>query len=191
MTQVDPPQPWEQVDLLSFVSAAAAAPPAQPNPEPEPELQREAEPQPEPRAEAAAAPHLRLGQRALADELTAFVHGAEAAVAAQLAGRALFGQAELEELDAATLEQALLEAGLADIHMIDGQLPSAADLFVAAGVTPSKGAARRAVEEGGAYINNAKVTEADAPLPADSLLHGRFIVLRRGKKTVAGVRLQP
>lgn len=142
-------------------------------------------------AEAAAAPHLRLGQRALADELTAFVHGAEAAVAAQLAGRALFGQAELEELDAATLEQALLEAGLADIHMIDGQLPSAADLFVAAGVTPSKGAARRAVEEGGAYINNAKVTEADAPLPADSLLHGRFIVLRRGKKTVAGARLQP
>ena len=56
MTQVDPPQPWEQVDLLSLVSAAAAAPPAQPDPEPEPERQREAEPQPEPRAEAASAP---------------------------------------------------------------------------------------------------------------------------------------
>ena len=142
-------------------------------------------------AEAAAAPHLRLGQRALADELTAFVHGAEAAVAAQLAGKALFGQAELEELDASTLEQALSEAGLADFQLVDGQLPSAADLFVAAGVTPSKGAARRAVEEGGAYINNSKVTEADAPLPAETLLHGKFIVLRRGKKTVAGARLQP
>jgi tyrosyl-tRNA synthetase len=142
-------------------------------------------------AEAAAAPHLRLGQRALADELTAFVHGAEAAVAAHLAGKALFGQAELEELDASTLEQALSEAGLADFQLVDGQLPSAADLFVAAGVTPSKGAARRAVEEGGAYINNSKVTEADAPLPAETLLHGKFIVLRRGKKTVAGARLQP
>ena len=69
MTQVDPPQPWEQVDLLSLVSAAAAAPPAQPDPEPEPERQREAEPQPEPRAEAASAPPLAPASAAVPQRL--------------------------------------------------------------------------------------------------------------------------
>ncbi len=139
--------------------------------------------------EAQAAPHLRLGQRALADELTTLVHGADAAIAAQLAGKALFGQADLAELDEATLTQALAEAGLVDVARIEGQLPSVADLFVAAGVTPSKGAARRAVEEGGAYVNNVKVADADAALEESALLHGRLVVLRRGKKTIAGARL--
>lgn len=140
-------------------------------------------------AESEAAPHLRLAQRALADELTELVHGKAAAVAAELAGKALFGQADLAELSPATLHQALSEAGLVEVETIDGQLPSAAELFVAAGITPSKGAARRAVEEGGAYINNAKVEDADIPVSSSALLHGHYIVLRRGKKTVAGARI--
>jgi tyrosyl-tRNA synthetase len=117
------------------------------------------------------------------------VHGAESATAAQLAGKALFGQADLAELDEATLTQALAEAGLVDVARVDSQLPSVADLFVAAGVTPSKGAARRAVEEGGAYVNNVKVADGDAALEESALLHGGLVVLRRGKKTIAGARI--
>lgn len=142
-------------------------------------------------AQSESAPHLRLGQRALADELTELVHGKPAATAAALAGRALFGQADLAELDADSLHQALTEAGLVSVTKVDGQLPSVADLFVAAGITTSKGAARRAVEEGGAYLNNVKIVEADAPISADALLHGQYMVLRRGKKTVAGAQVTP
>ena len=141
-------------------------------------------------SEAEAAPHLRLGQRALADEVTALVHGSDAAAAAAFAGKALFGQADLAELSNDTLLQALNEAGLVDVERVDGQVPSVADLFVASGITPSKGAARRAVEEGGAYINNEKVVEADAPVSDAALLHGGLLVLRRGKKTIAGVRIR-
>jgi tyrosyl-tRNA synthetase len=137
-------------------------------------------------------PHMRHGQRALAEELTAYVHSVEAAHAAALAGKALFGQAELNELDATTLEAALSEAGLSTIpsdSVTPNELPSASDLFVLAGITPSKGAARRAVEEGGAYINNVKVTDADALVNRDQLLAGKYLVLRRGKKTIAGVSI--
>ncbi|MEY4348344.1 MAG: hypothetical protein RIS43_763 [Actinomycetota bacterium] len=141
---------------------------------------------------SASEPHMRHGQRALAEELTTYVHSAQATAAAALAGKALFGQAELADLDAVTLEAALSEAGLSvvpsDLVTADS-LPSASDLFVLAGITPSKGAARRAVDEGGAYINNVKVTDADAPVARDQLLAGKYLVLRRGKKTIAGVTI--
>ena len=141
---------------------------------------------------SAAEPHMRHGQRALAEELTTYVHSAEATAAAALAGKALFGQAELSELDAVTLEAALSEAGLATIpsESITAEgLPSITDLFVLAGITPSKSAARRAVEEGGAYLNNVKISDADSPISKDALLAGKYLVLRRGKKTIAGVQI--
>jgi tyrosyl-tRNA synthetase len=139
-------------------------------------------------AQIESAPHLRAAQRALAQELTTLVHSPQAASAAELAGKALFGQAELEELDENTLRAALAEAGLFQVERTADDL-NAIDLLVAAEVVASKGAARRAIEEGGAYINNVKITDVDAKIPYVSLLNGKFLVIRRGKKTMAGIEV--
>jgi tyrosyl-tRNA synthetase len=138
-----------------------------------------------------AEPHLRIGQRELANEITALVHSEEAARTAADAGRALFGQADLETINNETLEAALREAGLVEItnaDLVDGNLPSISDLLVKTEIVSSKSAARRAVDEGGAYINNVKISDADAPISEDLLLGGQLLVLRRGKKTIAGIK---
>lgn len=138
-----------------------------------------------------AEPHLRIGQRELAMEITALVHGENAAINAANAGAALFGQAELNSIDEKTLESALREAGLVEItnsDLVDGKLPSIADLFVRTEIVNSKSAARRTVEEGGAYLNNEKVLQADENIELDKLIAGKLLVLRRGKKTVGGVK---
>lgn len=138
-----------------------------------------------------AEPHLRIGQRELAKEITTLVHSEEAAINAANAGLALFGQAGLETINIETLEAALREAGLVEItndDLVDGNLPSISDLFVKAEIVNSKSAARRAVDEGGAYINNVKVTDADALISKDLLVAGQLLILRRGKKTIAGVK---
>ena len=89
----------------------------------------------------------------------------------------------------AALAAALAEVPNAAID-VAGELPPVTDLTAAAGIAASKSAARRTIAEGGAYLNNVKVTEQDAaPSPGD-LLHGRFLVLRRGKRTVGGVTLR-
>jgi tyrosyl-tRNA synthetase len=134
-------------------------------------------------AAVAQRPAAREAQRALAGELTALVHGAEHAQSAEAAGRALFGQGALDEVPAAVLAAALSETSVVAAQ------PAAtyADLLLATGLVTSKGAARRAVAEGGAYANNERLTDAEA-IPADSaFLHGRWLVLRRGKRSVAGV----
>ncbi len=138
-----------------------------------------------------AEPHLRIGQRELANEITTLVHGEEAAINAANAGAALFGQADLNAINVETLESALREAGIVEINnsdLVDGKLPSISDLFVRSEIVNSKSAARRAVEEGGAYLNNEKVSESDAPIELGQLIGGQLLVLRRGKKTVAGVK---
>jgi len=138
-----------------------------------------------------AEPHLRIGQRELANEITTLVHGEEAAINAANAGAALFGQADLNAINVETLESALREAGIVEINnsdLVDGKLPSISDLFVRSEIVNSKSAARRAVEEGGAYLNNEKVSESDAPIELGALIGGQLLVLRRGKKTVAGVK---
>jgi tyrosyl-tRNA synthetase len=136
--------------------------------------------------EIAERPAARTAQRVLADDLTTLVHGAEEKARAAAAGRALFGQGDLRDLDEDTLAAALAEVP----HAVVGQLGArCADLMAAAGIAESKSAARRAIEEGGAYLNNVKVTDVDAlPAPSD-LLFGRFLVLRRGKRTVGGVEV--
>jgi tyrosyl-tRNA synthetase len=107
------------------------------------------------------------------------------------ASQALFGQGDLGALDEKTLAAALAEAPSATVSASAGALPAVADLMAETGIVPSKSAARRAITEGGAYLNNAKVTDQDAvPLGSD-LLHGRFLVLRRGKRTVGGVEVFP
>jgi tyrosyl-tRNA synthetase len=131
-------------------------------------------------------PAARLGQRRLAEEITRLVHGEREVQQVVAASQALFGRGSLEDLEPTTLRAALAEAGLATV---EGTLPSAAALFKEAGLVASLNEARRTVAEGGAYVNNERITEADAPVPVSALLHGRFLVLRRGKRTVAGVEL--
>lgn len=138
-----------------------------------------------------AEPHLRIGQRELALEITSLVHGEDAAISAANAGAALFGQADLNSINLQTLESALREAGLVELtkaDLVDGKLPSISELFVRSEIVSSKSSARRAVDEGGAYLNNAKAVDADAPIGLDELIGGQLLVLRRGKKTVAGVK---
>jgi len=127
------------------------------------------------------APHLRAAQKRLAFEVTALVHSPEAAQAAIDASAALFGQGDLASLDAATLESALRE--LPNTATTDGV--AVAQLLVDTGLVASLSAGRRAIAEGGVYVNNEKVEDETATL--DSWLADRFAVLRRGKKTLAGI----
>ena len=127
------------------------------------------------------APHLRAAQKRLALEVTTLVHSAEAAQGAIAASAALFGQGDLEALDAETLQAALSE--LPNTNAIKGT--AICQLLVDTGLVASISAARRAINEGGVYLNNVKVENETATL--DVLLHGKFAVLRRGKKTLAGI----
>jgi tyrosyl-tRNA synthetase len=131
-------------------------------------------------------PQARLAQRALAEEITTLVHGADEAAQAVTASQALFGRGSLESLSAATLRSALGEAGL---HAVRGELPPLATLLKDAGLVASANEARRTIAEGGAYLNNERITDGEAVPPASALLHGRFLVLRRGKKSFAGVEV--
>jgi tyrosyl-tRNA synthetase len=128
-------------------------------------------------------PGLRLAQRRLAAEVTTLVHGAEEAAAAELAAQALFGRAELTELPEATLVAALREAGAVEME----GAPTVVDALVATGLADSKSAARRAVAEGGAYVNNERVSDPDAVIAGQMLLHGHCAVLRKGKRSVSGI----
>ncbi|MEU5164550.1 tyrosine--tRNA ligase [Streptomyces sp. NPDC020875] len=130
-------------------------------------------------------PQARAAQRALAEELTTLVHGAEQCAAAENAAKALFGQAELTDLDEPTLRAALAELPVARV----AEPGAVIDLFAEVGLVASKSAARRTVKEGGAYVNNVKVTAEDAVISPDELLHGRWLVLRRGKKNLAAIEI--
>jgi tyrosyl-tRNA synthetase len=130
-------------------------------------------------------PQARAAQRALAEELTTMVHGAGQTAAVIAASRALFGQGELAELDDATLAAALSEVP----HVRVAELGPVVDLFAEVGLVASKSAARRTVKEGGAYVNNVKVAAEDSVPVEGDLLHGRWLVLRRGKKNLAAVEV--
>ena len=143
-------------------------------------------------AAVAERPQAREAQRALASELTALVHGEAERDAAEAAGRALFGQGDLADLPAATLGAALAEAPNVEVpaaEVVDGLLPPYDELFARTGLAASKSAARRTIDEGGAYANNVRVTDPAAQPALSDLHHGEWLVLRRGKKAFAGVRV--
>ena len=135
--------------------------------------------------QTAEEPWKRAGQRALADEVTTLVHGTEETEHAKQAAAALFGGGELHALNAATLASALREAGSAEAPPGTGIV----DLLVASGLCASKGEARRAIGEGGAYLNNERVTDPDLVPSPEHVVGGEWLVLRRGKKKFAGVRV--
>ena len=138
--------------------------------------------------QSADKPHLRIAQRALADDITDLVHGRAERESAATAAAALFGQSELHDLDARTLAAVAKELDAAPVADA-AQLPSVVEALVATGVVASKSAARRTIDEGGAYVNNVKVTDPEAVLSSDDLLQGRFVVVRRGRKTVGALAL--
>ncbi|MDA0567545.1 tyrosine--tRNA ligase [Streptomonospora sp. S1-112] len=140
--------------------------------------------------QTAERPAARAAQRALAEELTTLVHGEEECRKVIDASRALFGQGELASLDARTLGAALAAVPSVPVAGGAAALPPVVDLLVGTGLVASKSAARRAIQEGGAYLNNAKVTDVEAVPAAEDLLHGRYLVLRRGKRNVGGVVLE-
>ena len=139
-------------------------------------------------AESLERPAGRAAQRALAEELTLLVHGPEELRQAEAAGRALFGREDLAALGADTLGAALQEAGSVTVA---GDLPTVAVLLQQTGLVGSLSEARRTVKEGGAYLNNERVTDADAVPGPEAWLPGGWLVLRRGKRSVAGVRRAP
>jgi tyrosyl-tRNA synthetase len=136
-------------------------------------------------ADSVERPAARTAQRALAEELTVLVHGPEQLEQAEAAGRALFGRDDLATLGEETLAAALTEAGSVTV---DGETPTIAQLLQLTGLVSSLSEARRTVKEGGAYLNNERVTDADATPGEDAWLAGGWLVLRRGKRSVAGVQ---
>jgi tyrosyl-tRNA synthetase len=138
--------------------------------------------------QTATAPHLRAAQRALADDITDLVHSPAERQAATAAAAAIFGRGELAGLDAGVLAAVAHELGAATLE-VGQEPPSVIDVLAASGVVPSRSAGRRAVQEGGAYLNNARVDDPDAVVGPDDLLAGEYLVVRRGKRTVGAVRV--
>jgi tyrosyl-tRNA synthetase len=132
-------------------------------------------------------PAARAAQRVLAEQVTTLLHGADETRRVIAASQALFGRGELRELAAATLAAVMAEAPTGEARLGDGA--TIVDLLVTSGLVESKSAGRRAVKEGGAYVNNVKVTDEDWQPSGTDLLEGGWLVLRRGKRHTAGVRL--
>ena len=134
-------------------------------------------------------PEQRAGQRVLADDVTALVHGPAERDAAIQAADAVFGRSDLRELPESVLDDVAAEIGAAQLKA-NGDLPTVVEVLAAGGVVPSKSAARRAITEGGAYVNNRRVTDPEARLAEYDLLHGRYVIVRRGKRTVGAVSIR-
>ncbi|WP_287933297.1 tyrosine--tRNA ligase, partial [Arthrobacter sp.] len=131
-------------------------------------------------------PHLREAQRTLAFQVTSLVHGVDATSKVIAASAALFGQGNLDELDEETLASATRELPRSSAP---AEGLSIVDLLVVSGLSNSNSAARRTVGEGGAYVNNSKFTDPDAVLGAADALHGKYLLMRRGKRTLSMVEL--
>jgi tyrosyl-tRNA synthetase len=156
--------------------------------------------------QTAERPAARVGQRALAEDVTALVHGADALQRVMAASRALFGQGDLAAVDERTLADAFAEVPHTEVFLkaepageaasgsagaADGGMPAVAELLALTGIVPSRSAARRLIAEGGAYLNNRKVTSEDVVPDRGDLLHGRYLILRRGKRHVGAVDVRP
>jgi tyrosyl-tRNA synthetase len=150
----------------------------------------------------------RESQRVLAEDVTTLVHGDAECGRVVAASQALFGHGELTGLDEETLAAALAEVapfrlavGSSDATGTQplgadgaargdrGELASVASLMVAAGLVPTLSAARCTIAEGGAYLNNRRVTAQDSVAAESDLLHGRYLALRRGKRAIGAVEV--
>jgi len=133
-------------------------------------------------------PGAREAHRELAREVTTLLHGADQAQKVEVAAKALFGQGEIRDLDIETLKSALAELPKSRIKKGE-EIPSWVDLVTSSGVVESKSAARRVIKEGGAYLNNEKITGEDFTPKSSDLLHGQFLLLRKGKRDLVAVEI--
>jgi len=133
-------------------------------------------------------PGAREAHRELAREVTTLLHGTDQAQKVEAAAKALFGQGEIRDLDIETLKSALAELPKARIKKGE-EIPSWVDLVTSSGVVESKSAARRVIKEGGAYLNNEKITGEDFTPKSSDLLHGQFLLLRKGKRDLVAVEI--
>ena len=133
-------------------------------------------------------PGARLAQRELARELTGLVHGFDECAKVEAASKALFGQGELKDLDSKTLAAALAQLPKSTISKSEA-FPTWVDLLTSTGVVESKSAARRIVKENGAYLNNEKIIGEDFAPSQSDLIHGKFLVLRKGKRDLASIEV--
>ena len=133
-------------------------------------------------------PGAREAHRELAREVTTLLHGADQAQKVEAAAKALFGQGEIRDLDIETLKSALAELPKTRIKKGE-EIPSWVDLVTSSGVVESKSAARRVIKEGGAYLNNEKITGEDFTPKSSDLLHGQFLLLRKGKRDLVAVEI--
>ena len=130
----------------------------------------------------------RSAQKYLAQELTTLVHSKEQCEQVILASQALFGQGELKDIDKNILVAALSEAGLTKIKLTT-EMPNILDILQQTNLCESKSAAKRTVEEGGAYINNVRISDLNWTPTKSDLIHGSLLVVRKGKKVMAGVEI--
>jgi len=133
-------------------------------------------------------PGLREAHRELARELTTLVHTQEVTDRVESAAKALFGQGDLAQLDLTTLKSALSELPQTKVSSLE-EIPTWVDLIAATGVVESKSAARRIVKEGGAYLNNEKISGEDFRPSKNDFLCGKYAVLRKGKRDLAAIEL--
>ncbi len=136
--------------------------------------------------DTAAHPERRAAQRALAHDVVALVHGEEEARQAERASAVLFSE-EIRDLPERTLLEVLEDAPSSDAAVGEALV----DVAAAAGITRSRSEARRVIEQGGLYLNNRRVEDAEVSLSSGDLLHGRYAVLRRGKATQCLLRVNP
>ena len=137
--------------------------------------------------EVAERPFKREAQRTLAWEVTSLVHGTEATEKVIAASAAVFGNGDLSAIDLPTLEAVIAELPSAEVGTDDlGIL----NVLQASGLSKSQSEARRTVSEGGAYVNNEKASGIDTVLDESDFLHGRYAIVRRGKKNMAVVELK-
>ena len=134
-------------------------------------------------------PGAREAHRELAREMTTLIHGSAMAKSVEEAAKALFGQGEIGDLDLKTLDSALSQLPKTIIKKGD-PYPTWVDLLAATGVVESKSAARRIVKEGGGYMNNKKVESEDFTPSKTDLLHGKYLLLRKGKRDLAAVEVE-
>jgi len=139
-----------------------------------------------------------LGQRALARELTTLVHSSQDAIDVEAAAAALFGSAAKDgAVGLAALSPQVLSSALAETHVAQwipgehGSELAVVDALVLSQVVDSRGAARRAITEGGAYLNNERISDDSAIVSARDLIHGRWLVMRRGKRKYGAVDASP
>ncbi len=130
-------------------------------------------------------PFRREAQKTLAWDVTSLVHGEEATRKVIAASEALFGKGEIREIDLPTLKSVAAEVPFAEVPAGEA---TPVRLLVETGLVTSNGEARRAIKDGGASVNNQKVGDGEAVLPDSEWLHGEYVLVRRGKKSLAAVR---